>query len=111
MSEAIPGMQEAPPPAEPKDAAVVVLVRMGPRGLETFWLRRERTVSLAAGFYALPRRRVGAGECARRLRRRGLLRLPGGPRGGGRCGGPCGGRRASRLPAGGSRGARAVRGD
>jgi hypothetical protein len=54
MSEAIPGMQEAPPQAEARDAAVVVLVRMGPRGLETFWLRRERTVSFAAGFYAFP---------------------------------------------------------
>ena len=62
MSEAIPGMQEAPPPAEPKDAAVVVLVRMGPRGLETFWLRRERTVSFAAGFYAFPGGRVEAGD-------------------------------------------------
>src|SRR4029453_9020560 len=62
MSEAIPGMQEAPPPAEPKDAAVVVLVRMGPRGLETFWLRREGTVSFAAGFYAFPGGRVDAGD-------------------------------------------------
>src|SRR4029453_18550107 len=61
MSEAIPGMQEAPPPAEPKDAAVVVLVRMGPRGLETFWLRRGRTVSFAAGFYAFPGGRGDAG--------------------------------------------------
>src|SRR5262249_49785050 len=59
MSEAIPGMPEAPPPAEPQDAAVVVLVRMGPRGLETFWLRRERSVSFAAGFEAL---RGGGGE-------------------------------------------------
>ncbi|HTS78951.1 MAG TPA: MBL fold metallo-hydrolase [Myxococcaceae bacterium] len=62
MSEAIPGMQEAPPPAEPRDAAVVVLVRMGPRGLETFWLRRERTVSFAAGFYAFPGGRVDAAD-------------------------------------------------
>jgi glyoxylase-like metal-dependent hydrolase (beta-lactamase superfamily II)/8-oxo-dGTP pyrophosphatase MutT (NUDIX family) len=62
MSEAIPGMQEAPPPAEPKDAAVVVLVRMGPRGLETFWLRRDRTVSFAAGFYAFPGGRVDASD-------------------------------------------------
>src|SRR5262249_22897132 len=62
MSEAIPGMQEAPPPAEHKDAAVVVLVRMGPRGLETFWLRRERTVSFAAGFYGFPGGRVDAGD-------------------------------------------------
>jgi len=62
MSEAIPGMQEAPPPAEPKDAAVVVLVRMGPRGLETFWLRRDRTMSFAAGFYAFPGGRVDASD-------------------------------------------------
>ena len=62
MSEAIPGMQQAPPPAEPKDAAVVVLVRMGPRGLETFWLRRDRTMSFAAGFYAFPGGRVDASD-------------------------------------------------
>jgi 8-oxo-dGTP pyrophosphatase MutT (NUDIX family) len=55
-------MPEAPPPAEPRDAAVVVLVRMGPRGLETFWLRRERTVSFAAGFYAFPGGRVDAAD-------------------------------------------------
>jgi len=62
MSEAIPGMQEAPPPVEPRPAAVVVLVRMGPRGLETFWLRRERTLSFAAGFYAFPGGRVDAAD-------------------------------------------------
>src|SRR5262249_35379970 len=59
MSEAIPGMPEAPPPAEPRDAAVVVLVRMGPRGLETFWWGRGRWGSFAAGFYAFP---GGGGE-------------------------------------------------
>ena len=62
MSEAIPGMPEAPPPAEPRDASVVVLVRMGPRGMETFWLRRERSVSFAAGFYAFPGGRVDAAD-------------------------------------------------
>ena len=61
MSEAIPGMPEAPPPAEPKDAAVVVLVRMGPRGLEVFWLRRERTALLRRRLLRLPRRAGGRG--------------------------------------------------
>jgi ribonuclease/clavin/mitogillin len=51
-------MPEPPEPAPPRDAAVVVLVRMGERGPEVFWLRRETTLSFAAGFYAFPGGRV-----------------------------------------------------
>jgi ribonuclease/clavin/mitogillin len=58
MSEALPGMPEAPAPGPPRDAAVVVLVRPSERGPEVFWLRREATLSFAAGFYAFPGGRV-----------------------------------------------------
>ena len=49
MSEALPGMPEPPPPRPPRDAAVAVLVRPGAGGPEVFWLRRDVTVSFAAG--------------------------------------------------------------
>ena len=62
MSEAFPGMPEPPPPSPPKDAAVVVLVRPGADGPELFWLRRETTLSFAAGFYAFPGGRVDASD-------------------------------------------------
>jgi len=62
MSEALPGMPEPPPPRPPRDAAVVVLVRAGPEGREVFWLRREMTLSFAAGFYAFPGGRVDAAD-------------------------------------------------
>jgi endoribonuclease LACTB2 len=62
MSEALPGMPEAPPPVPPRDAAVVVLVRPSESGREVFWLRRETTLSFAAGFYAFPGGRVDASD-------------------------------------------------
>ncbi len=58
MSEPLAGLPAAPPPSQPKDASVVVLFRRGPKGLELFWLRRERTLRFAAGFYAYPGGRV-----------------------------------------------------
>jgi endoribonuclease LACTB2 len=64
MSEALPGMPEPPPPRPPRDAAVAVLVREGPDGREVFWLRREATLSFAAGFYAFPGGRVDAADRA-----------------------------------------------
>jgi endoribonuclease LACTB2 len=64
MSEALPGMPEPPPSPAPRDAAVAVLVRPGAEGLEVFWLRREATVSFAAGFYAFPGGRVDAADAA-----------------------------------------------
>jgi len=62
MSEALPGMPEPPAPPVPRDAAVVVLVRPGSEGREVFWLRREATLSFAAGFYAFPGGRVDAAD-------------------------------------------------
>jgi endoribonuclease LACTB2 len=64
VSEALPGMPEAPAPALPRDAAVAVLVRPGEDGPEVFWLRREATLSFAAGFYAFPGGRVDAADAA-----------------------------------------------
>jgi len=64
VSEALPGMPEAPAPAPPRDAAVVVLVRPGEDGPEVFWLRREATLSFAAGFYAFPGGRVDEGDAS-----------------------------------------------
>jgi len=55
-------MPEPPPPAPPRDAAVVVLVRPSASGREVFWLRRETTLSFAAGFYAFPGGRVDAAD-------------------------------------------------
>ena len=53
MSEAIPGLLSRPSPAEPKDAAAVVLFRRAEGGgVEVFWLRREATLAFAGGFYA-----------------------------------------------------------
>jgi endoribonuclease LACTB2 len=62
MSEALPGMPEPPAPRPPRDAAVVVLVRPAEGGPEVFWLRRETTLSFAAGFYAFPGGRVDAAD-------------------------------------------------
>jgi ribonuclease/clavin/mitogillin len=62
VSEALPGMPEAPPPALARDAAVVVLVRKAARGVEVFWLRREAALSFAGGFYAFPGGRVDAAD-------------------------------------------------
>lgn len=64
MSEALEGMPEAPAPGPPRDAAVVVLVRPSERGPEVFWLRRETTLSFAAGFYAFPGGRVDEADAS-----------------------------------------------
>jgi ribonuclease/clavin/mitogillin len=54
MSEPIPGVDFAPPPSKVRDAAVAVLVREGPQGVEVFWVRRGEAVSFSGGFYAFP---------------------------------------------------------
>ena len=54
MSERFPGMPPPPPPAEPRLAAVVVLYRRTPFGVEVFWVKRERALAFAGGFYAFP---------------------------------------------------------
>jgi glyoxylase-like metal-dependent hydrolase (beta-lactamase superfamily II)/8-oxo-dGTP pyrophosphatase MutT (NUDIX family) len=54
MSEALPGMPPAPPPAKPRPAAVVVLYRRVGSGVEVFWVKREKALAFAGGFYAFP---------------------------------------------------------
>ncbi len=59
MSEAIAGLPSAPPPAVPKDAAAVLLVRtVASGGVELFWIKREQTLRFAGGFFAFPGGRV-----------------------------------------------------
>ncbi len=55
-------MPEPPAPGPPRDAAVVVLVRPAPEGIECFWLRRQAALSFAGGFYAFPGGRVDAAD-------------------------------------------------
>lgn len=64
MSEALEGVPGAPPPAQPKDAAVVILFRRGADGLEVFWLKREKSLRFAGGFYAFAGGRVDRADSA-----------------------------------------------
>lgn len=54
MSETLAGMPPPPPPSRPRDAAVAILVRRAAAGVEVFWIRRERHLAFAAGYYAFP---------------------------------------------------------
>ncbi|HSP81601.1 MAG TPA: MBL fold metallo-hydrolase [Myxococcaceae bacterium] len=54
MSEAFPGMPPPPAPAVPRLSSVVVLYRKGEAGVELFWVRREKALAFAGGFYAFP---------------------------------------------------------
>ncbi|HYH96494.1 MBL fold metallo-hydrolase [Hyalangium sp.] len=54
MSEALPGMPPPPPPATPRRAAVAVLYRRVGAGAEVFWVKREKALRFAGGFYAFP---------------------------------------------------------
>ena len=54
MSEMLPGIPAAPRPAKPRLAASIILARPGAQGLEVFWVRREKTLAFAPGYYAFP---------------------------------------------------------
>ncbi|HZH18091.1 MAG TPA: MBL fold metallo-hydrolase [Archangium sp.] len=54
MSEALPGMPLPPPVAATRPASVVVPYRRTPEGVEVFWVRREKALAFAGGFYAFP---------------------------------------------------------
>ncbi len=59
MSEAIPGLPPAPAPVTPRDAAAVLLFRRrAVGGVEVFWLKREKALRFAGGFFAFPGGRV-----------------------------------------------------
>lgn len=62
MSEAIPGLPPAPKAGKPRDASSVILYRRVEGGVELFWLRRERTLSFAGGYYAFPGGSVDASD-------------------------------------------------
>ncbi|MBF5044557.1 MBL fold metallo-hydrolase [Simulacricoccus sp. 17bor-14] len=55
-------MPPPPPPAEPRLAAVVVLYRRTPFGVEVFWVKRERALAFAGGFYAFPGGKVDTAD-------------------------------------------------
>lgn len=59
MSETFPGLAKLPAAAARiRDASAVVMYRQGPEGLEVFWLRRDKQLRFAGGFYAFPGGRV-----------------------------------------------------
>jgi endoribonuclease LACTB2 len=65
MSEALPGIPRATPAtARPRDAAAVILFRRTPEGPELFWLKREKQLRFAGGFYAFPGGAVDPGDAA-----------------------------------------------
>lgn len=64
MSEALPGMPPPPPPARVRDASAVILHRHGPRGLEVFWLKRDKALRFGGGFYAFPGGKVDRDDAA-----------------------------------------------
>lgn len=61
MSEAIPGIG-VPPVADALPAAVAILWRPGPKGVEICWLLRAKALRFAGGFHALPGGKVDAAD-------------------------------------------------
>ena len=55
MSEPLPGMPVFEMPAAPvRDAAAVIVFRRVAAGAEVFWIKREKQLRFAGGFYAFP---------------------------------------------------------
>ncbi|RKI35791.1 MBL fold metallo-hydrolase [Corallococcus sp. AB004] len=56
MSEPLPGMGLFAPhtPVEPRPSSVVILYRRMHASVEVFWVKRERALTFAGGFYAFP---------------------------------------------------------
>ncbi len=67
MSEFLPGLPPPPPPAPAKDAAAVVLYRRAAEGAEVYWLKREKKLRYAGGFYAFPGGRLDAADAQVRV--------------------------------------------
>lgn len=65
MSELLPGF-EPPPfvPAPTRDAAAVIVFRRVAGGAETFWIKRDKALSFAGGFYAFPGGKVDKADAA-----------------------------------------------
>ena len=127
MSEALEGVPAMPVEvAKPRDAALAIPWRRGAKGVEVFWVKREKTLRFGGGFYTFPGGKVdradgaipvaGAGalepKCrSRSPRRGGSVRDPDA-----RAHEPLGsncraGRGGGRLPPGDARDARRLEGD
>ncbi|WNG29893.1 MBL fold metallo-hydrolase [Cystobacter fuscus] len=64
MSETIAGAPPPPPVAVPRLASVVVPYRRTPTGVELFWVKREKALAFAGGFYAFPGGKVDKADAA-----------------------------------------------
>ncbi|MBX7115955.1 MAG: MBL fold metallo-hydrolase [Myxococcaceae bacterium] len=64
MSEALAGVPAPPPGKPPRAASSVVLFRKAEKGAEVFWLKREKTLAFAGGFYAFPGGKIDAADAA-----------------------------------------------
>jgi 8-oxo-dGTP pyrophosphatase MutT (NUDIX family) len=64
VSEALPGVPEAPPPRPPRDAAAVVLYRRVALGVEVFWLKRGERLNFFGGFFAFPGGKLDQADAA-----------------------------------------------
>ena len=63
MSEPLAGMPVFEAPTYPiKDAAAVVVFRRAAVGVEVFWIKREKKLRFAGGFYAFPGGKVDAAD-------------------------------------------------
>ena len=64
MSESFPGLPPPPPVAAVRRAAVVVPYRRTADGVGVFWVKREKALAFAGGFYAFPGGKVDAADGA-----------------------------------------------
>lgn len=62
MSEAIAGVPEAPAPLPVRDASVVILYRQRAGQIEVFWLKRDKRLRFAGGFYAFAGGKLDDGD-------------------------------------------------
>src|SRR3954468_5850593 len=63
MSELLPGIPAfSAAPAKTRDDSAVVMFRKAKSGVEVFWLKREKELKFAGGFYAFPGGRVDAAD-------------------------------------------------
>lgn len=63
MSEALPGMPKMPTAAaKPRDSSAVILFRRAVGGVELFWVKREKNLTFAGGFYAFPGGKLDAAD-------------------------------------------------
>jgi endoribonuclease LACTB2 len=64
MSETIAGAPPPPPVAAPRLASVAVPYRRTATGVEVFWVKREKALAFAGGFYAFPGGKVDKADAS-----------------------------------------------